>query len=88
MILFLCVNMHSLSAYSVRVTVLDIEDATVNIKDTNVLWYRDFWSHHFMTNRWGRVETVTDFIFLGYKIIVDGDCSHEIKNACSLEEKL
>ena len=26
-----------------------------------------------------RVETVTDFIFLGSKIIVDGDCSHEIK---------
>ena len=26
-----------------------------------------------------KVETVTDFIFLGSKIIVDGDCSHEIK---------
>ena len=25
-----------------------------------------------------KVETVTDFIFLGSKIIVDGDCSHEI----------
>ena len=25
------------------------------------------------------VETVADFIFLGSKIIVDGDCSHEIK---------
>ena len=25
------------------------------------------------------VETVTDFIFLGSKIIEDGDCSHEIK---------
>ena len=24
-------------------------------------------------------ETVTDFIFLGLKITVDGDCSHEIK---------
>ena len=34
------------------------------------------------------VETVTDFIFLGSKITADGDCSHEIKNACSLEEKL
>ena len=88
MILFLCVNMYSLSAYSVPVTVIDIGDATVNIKDTNVLWYRDFWSHHFMANRWGRVETMTDFIFLGYKIIADGDCSHEIKDACSLKEKL
>ena len=34
------------------------------------------------------METVTDFIFLGSKIIADGDCSHEIKDACSLEEKL
>ena len=34
------------------------------------------------------VETVTDFIFLGSKIIADGDCSHEIKRLCSLEEKL
>ena len=34
------------------------------------------------------VETVTDFIFLGSKITADGDCSHEIKDTCSLEEKL
>ena len=34
------------------------------------------------------METVRDFIFLGSKITSDGDCSHEIKNACSLEEKL
>ena len=32
-------------------------------------------------------ETVIDFIFLGSKITVDGDCSHEIKRH-SLEEKL
>ena len=25
------------------------------------------------------METMTDFIFLGFKIIVDGDCGHEIK---------
>ena len=34
------------------------------------------------------VETVRDFLFLGSKITADGDCSHEIKSACSLEEKL
>ena len=34
------------------------------------------------------METVTDFIFLGSKITADGDCSHEIKDACSLEGKL
>ena len=33
------------------------------------------------------METETDFIFLGSKIIVDGDYSHEIK-VCSLERKL
>ena len=33
------------------------------------------------------VETVRDFIFLGSKITADGDCSHEIKDSCSLEEK-
>ena len=34
------------------------------------------------------METVTDFIFGGSKITADGDCSHEIKNAYSLEGKL
>ena len=33
-------------------------------------------------------ETVTDFIFLGSKMTADGDCSHEIKRAYSLEGKL
>ena len=28
------------------------------------------------------METVTDFIFLGSKITVEGDCSHEIKLRC------
>ena len=34
------------------------------------------------------VETVTGFIFLGSKITADGDCSHQIKHSCSLEENL
>ena len=39
------------------------------------------------------VETVADnksvnFTFLSSKITADGDCSYEIKDACSLEEKL
>ena len=36
------------------------------------------------------METVTDFIFLGSKINLDGECSHKVflKDACSLEEKL
>ena len=34
------------------------------------------------------VETVSDFIFLGSKIMADDDCSHEIKRHLPLEEKL
>ena len=33
------------------------------------------------------METVTDFIFLGPKIIADGDCSHEIKRFLLLGRK-
>ena len=36
----------------------------------------DIQSHHFMTNRRGKVDTLTDFIFLGSKITADGDCCH------------
>ena len=41
-----------------------------------------------MANRWGTVETVTDFIFLGSKITTDGDCSHEIKRRLLLGRKV
>ena len=34
------------------------------------------------------VETVADFIFLGCKITVDGDCSHEIKKRLLLGKKV
>ena len=33
------------------------------------------------------METVTDFIFLGFKITADGDCSHEIKRLLLLKRK-
>ena len=29
------------------------------------------------------METGTDFIFLGSRITADGDCRHELKDACS-----
>ena len=35
-----------------------------------------------------KVETVTDFIFLGSKITADGDCSHEIKRHLLLGRKV
>ena len=33
-------------------------------------------------------KTVIDFILGGSKITADGDCSHELKDTCSLEEEL
>ena len=35
-----------------------------------------------------RVETAADFIFLGFKITADGDCSHEIKRRLLLGKKV
>ena len=34
-----------------------------------------------------KIETLTDFIFLGFKTIVNGDCSHEIKRRLLLGRK-
>ena len=46
-------------------------------------------SHYFMANKLGKkMETLTDFIFLGSKITVDGECSHEIKRCLLLERKV
>ena len=36
----------------------------------------------------GKLETVSDFIFLGSKISADGDCSHEIKRCLLLGRKV
>ena len=35
-----------------------------------------------------KVETVSDFIFWGFKITADGDCSHEIKRCLLIERKV
>ena len=40
-----------------------------------------------MASRWGNMEAMTDFIFLGSKITADGDCSHEIKRCLLFERK-
>ena len=41
-----------------------------------------------MASRWGNMEAMTDFIFLGSKITADGDCSHEIKRYLLLGRKV
>ena len=40
-----------------------------------------------MANRWGKMDTVTDFIFFGCKVTVDEDYSHEIKRCLLLGRK-
>ena len=57
----------------------------VNIKKTNIMASGPITSWQIDQET---METVTDFIFEGSKITVDGDCSHEIKRCLLLEEKL
>ena len=49
------------------------------------------WSHKFMANRWGKTETVIDFLllfFLPPKSLWMVTASMKLKDSCSLEEKL
>ena len=41
-----------------------------------------------MANRWGKMETMADFIFLGSKITAYGDCSYKIKRCLLLGRKV
>ena len=41
-----------------------------------------------MGNRWGNSETVSDFVYRGFKITADGDCSPEIKRPLLLGRKV
>ena len=47
----------------------------LNIQKTKVMASGSITSEQ---KEWEKVETVTDFIFLGSKITVDSDCSHEL----------
>ena len=42
----------------------------------------------FMANRWGKVKTMADYIFLGSKITADSNYSHEIKKCLLLGRKV
>ena len=63
----------------------------INMKSTILNHSKNYdhgiWSHHVMANRWGKMEAVTDFIFLDSKITADNDCSHEIKRCLLLGRK-
>ena len=54
----------------------------LNIQKTKIM------ASHPVTSWQVEGETVVDFIFLGSQITADGDCSHEIKDAYSLDVKL
>ena len=57
----------------------------LNIQKTKIMASRPITSWEIV---WETVETVSDFIFLGSKITVDGDCSHEIKTRLLLEREV
>ena len=46
------------------------------------------WPHHFMADKWRKMERVTDFIFLGPKSQRMVTAATKLQDACSLEEKL
>ena len=56
----------------------------LNIQKTKIVTYGPIASWQIEE---GKVEAVTDFIFLGSKITVDDDCSHEIKRHLILAKK-
>ena len=57
----------------------------LNIQKTKIMASGSITS--WQINRWGKMETVADFIFLGYRITADGDCIHEIKRCLLLGRK-
>ena len=56
----------------------------LNIKKAKILAFRPITSRQI---EGGKVQAVTDFIFLGSKITADGDCIHEIKRHLLLGRK-
>ena len=57
----------------------------LNIQKTKIIAYSPITSRK---TDGETMETVTDFIFLGFKITADGDCSHEIKRRLLLGRKV
>ena len=57
----------------------------LNIQKTKIMAYGAIISWQIEGEK---VKAVTDFIFLGSKITVDGNATVKLKDACSLEKKL
>ena len=60
-------------------------DLKLNIQKTKAMASYPITSQQ---REWGKVETMTDFLFLNSKITADGDCSHEIKRCLLLGRKV
>ena len=60
------------------------QNLKLNIQNTEVMTSGPITSWQIDGNT---MEKVTDFIFLGFKITVDGDCSHEIKRCLLFRRK-
>ena len=56
----------------------------LNIQKTNTMTYGSITSWQIEREK---VETVTDFLFLGFKITANSDCSHEVKRHLFLGRK-
>ena len=64
--------------------ILNIQNSKLNIQKTNIMASGPITSWQIDGET---METVTDFIFLGFKITADGDFSHEIKRRLLLGRK-
>ena len=60
-------------------------DLKLNIQNINIMLSSPITSWQIDEEK---VKTVANFIFLGSQITAHGDCSHDIKDACSFEEKV
>ena len=79
----------SMKTYKDLLEITPIKDVLFIIGDWNAkIRSHGIQSHHFMANRWGNDGNNADLIFLGSKITVDGDCSHEIKRHLLLGRKV
>ena len=83
-----CSNYHTIALIShaskVMLKILNIQNSKLNIQKTNIMASGPITSWQIDGET---METVTDFIFLGFKITADGDFSHEIKRRLLLGRK-
>ena len=56
----------------------------LNIQNTKIM--DGIWSHHFMANRWEKMEIGTDFIFLGSRSLRMMTAAMTLKDTCSLKK--